>query len=172
MAERVLVVVAAVAVAATDAAYIAIIRSQSGPGTPDVLTVPFVASYQLLMALLLVASLIVRRGARPAIRGAAAAGLLVMGWLAAMSVGIPLLIAAALAMGATVLALNARSGFWPLVSTAGGVVLAVALLVVGFEFSWRYLVCPPTGQMSGTTATFTPGQSVIYDCNEGVLTTR
>ena len=172
MAERVLVVVAAVAVVATDAAYIAIIRSQSGPGTPDVLTIPFVAGYQLLMALLLLASLVAPRAARPAIRGAAAAGLLFLGWLAAMSIGIALLIAAGMAIGATVLALNAKSGFWPLVSTAGGVVAAVALLVAGLEFSSHYLVCPPTGQMGGTTGTLVPGHSVIYDCNEGVLTTR
>ena len=47
MAARVLVAVAVVAIAATAAAYVLIIRSQGEHGTPDVLTVPFVASYHI-----------------------------------------------------------------------------------------------------------------------------
>src|SRR5438477_3820892 len=97
MAARVLVAVAVVAVAATAAAYVLIIRSQGEHGTPDVLTVPFVASYQLLLALLLLASLVVPAAARLAFRGAASAGWLVLAWLAALYLGFPLLLGAGLA---------------------------------------------------------------------------
>ena len=169
MAARVLVAVAVLAIAATAAAYVLIIRSQGEHGTPDVLTVPFVASYQLLMALLLLASLLVPPPVRPAFRAAPSAGLLILGWLAAMSIGIPLLLAAGLAMGATVLAIDARPGRRIVISTAVAAALAVALLVGGFEFSWSYLVCPPTGESGGTTASLL-GRGVSYDCNNGVLT--
>ena len=171
MAARVLVAVAVVATAATAAAYVSIIRSQGEQGTPDVLTVPFVAGYQLLMALLLLASLVVPAAARPAFRGAASAGLLVLGWLAAMSIGIPLLLAAGLAIGSTVLAIDSRPGLRSLISAGVAGVLAVALLVGGFEFTWNHLVCPPTGESGGSTASFL-GHGSSYDCNNGVLTTR
>ena len=171
MAARLLVAVAVVAIVATAAAYVAIIRSQSEHGTPDVLTVPFVASYQLLMALLLLASLVVPAAARPAFRGAASAGLLVLGWLAAMSIGIPLLLGAGLAIGSTVLAIDARPGLRSLISAGVAGMLAVALLAAGFEFTWNHLVCPPTGESGGSTASFL-GHGSSYDCNNGVLTTR
>ena len=169
MAARVLVAVAVVAIAATAAAYVLIIRSQGEHGTPDVLTVPFVASYQVLMALLLLASLVVPAAARPAFRGGASAGLLVLGWLAAMSIGIPLLLGAGLAIGSTVLAIDARPGRRVVISTAVAAVLAVALLAAGFEFSWNHLVCPPTGDSGGSTASLL-GRGISYDCNNGVLT--
>ncbi len=169
MAARVLVAVAVVITFAVVALYVSVIRGQSGPATPDVLTVPFLAAYQVLMALLLLASLLVPPAVRPALRAAAAAGLLVLGWLGAMSIGIPLLLAAGLAMGSTVLAIDARPGRRILISVAFAAVVAIALLVAGFEFSWHYLVCPPTGESGGTTASFL-GHASSYDCNNGVLT--
>src|SRR6266851_4568652 len=150
MAARVLVAVAVVITFAVVALYVSLIRGQSGPPTPDVLTVPFLAAYQVLMALLLLASLLVPPAVRPALRAAAAAGLLVLGWLG-------------------VLAIDARPGRRILISVAFAAVVAIALLVAGFEFSWHYLVCPPTGESGGTTASFL-GHASSYDCNNGVLT--
>jgi hypothetical protein len=86
-----------------------------------------------------------------------------------MSIGIPLLLAAGLAMGSTVLAIDSRPGRRIVISSAVAAVLAVGLLVGGFEFSWNYLVCPPTGQSGGSTASLL-GRGVSYDCNNGVLT--
>ena len=86
MAARVLVAVAVVTIAAVVAVYVSLIRGQGGPSTPDVLTVPFLAAYQVLMALLLLASLLVPPPVRPAFRAAPSAGLLILGWLAAMSI--------------------------------------------------------------------------------------
>ena len=169
MAARVLVAVAVVTIAAVVAVYVSLIRGQGGPSTPDVLTVPFLAAYQVLMALLLLASLLVPPPVRPAFRAAPSAGLLILGWLAAMSIGIPLLLAAGLAMGSTVLAIDARPGRRIVISTAVAAVLAVALLVGGFEFSWSYLVCPPTGESGGSTASLL-GRGASYDCNNGALT--
>src|SRR5207247_1237227 len=60
-------------------------------------------------------------------------------------IGIPLLLGAGLAIGSTVLAIDARPGRRVVISTAVAAVLAVALLAAGFEFSWNHLVCPPTG---------------------------
>lgn len=169
MAARVLVAVAIVAIAAIVVLYVSIIHVQGGPSTPDVLTVPFVAGYQLLMAALLGASLLASPALRPALRGAASAGLLVLGWLAIFSIGIAILIAAGLAIASTALALNERPGARPVVSAVLAGALAVALLVAGFEFSWHYLVCPASGESGGTTASLL-GHSSSYDCNNGVLT--
>ena len=169
VADRVLVAIAVVAVLTIDALYLAIIRSQDGPPTPDVLTVPFVASYLGLMATLLAASLFVPVAARPALRGAASGGLLVLGVLSAFSIGVAVMLAAAPAIAATVLAINARPGAKSVVAAAIAAVLSVVLMAAGFEVAWNHLVCPPTGESGGTTASLL-GNGSSYDCSDGVLT--
>src|ERR1700694_5540908 len=69
-----------------------LIRGQGEP-QPDAFTVPFVAGYLALMAVALWLSLLDRPTLvtlRPALRATAAAGLLVLGILAAMSIGLPI----------------------------------------------------------------------------------
>ncbi len=163
--------VAVIATVAIVALYLAIIRSQGGgePSPPDVLTVPFVAAYLLLMAVLLGVSLLAPAGARPALRGAAAGGLFVLAVLALFSIGVAILLLAGLAIAATVLAIVERPGARSVVSAVLAGVLAVAVLVAGFEVSSHYLVCPSTGESGGTTASLL-GHSSSYDCNNGVLT--
>src|SRR2546428_12671733 len=97
-ALRVMVWIAFAIVLGIDIAYLLLIRAQQ-PSPPDAFTVPFVAAFLVLMAGMLGPSLlnsapIVRL--RPALRAGAAAGLLVLGVLAAFSIGIPLLVAGAL----------------------------------------------------------------------------
>lgn len=167
-AQRVVVGVAVIATLAIVALYLAIIRSQGGPSTPDVLTVPFVAGYLLLMAVLLGVSLPAPAGTRPAFRSAAAGGLFVLGVLALFTIGVAILLVAGLAIAATVLAIAARPGARSVVSAVLAGVLAVAVLVAGFEFSWHYLVCPSTGESGGTTASLL-GNGSSYDCNDGLL---
>jgi len=171
MAARVLVAVAVVAIAAIVVLYLSIIRSQGGPGEPPTDTpwvVPFVAGYEILMALLLAASLVVPPAVRPALRGAAAAGLFVLGVLALFSIGLGDIIAAALAAAATVLSAMATRGPRTWLSLAAAALASVAILLGGFQIAWSHIVCQPTGQSGGSSAGLFGGAA--YDCNEGVLT--
>jgi len=171
VAGRVITVLAVVATLSVVALYITVIRSVDGPAQADVLTVPFVAGYLLLMAALLAASLLVRPIARPALRAAASAGLFALGVLAGFTIGVAILIAAALAIASTVLAMIAEPSARSQISGTIAAVLAIALLVGGFEFTWNYLACPPAGESGGSTASFL-GHGSIYACNNGVLTVQ
>ncbi len=164
-----LVAVSIVSLFAIVAGYLAIIRSQGEPPPDNVTTVPFVATYLLAMAVLLAVSLIERAGIvrlRPALRGAAAGGLLPMG---ISSIGLPIVMVAGLAIAATVLALTARPSLKATLSAVVAAIVAVVVLGVGFDISWQTIVCPATGQSGGTTVgLFGNGKS--YECNDGVLT--
>jgi hypothetical protein len=165
---RVLVAVAVVALVAAVAGYIALVRSQGGPAPSDVLTVPFVAGYLLVMGALLAISLIERgwiNNLRPALRAAASAGLVALGLLSAFSIGVAVLIAAAFAIAATVVSITSAPRRATFVGAAIGAILSVASLVFGLEVVWNIIICPPTGQSSGTTAT-----GINYDCSDGYLT--
>jgi hypothetical protein len=172
-AARVLVAVPVVGLLAIVAGYIAIIRSQDGVPPSDVWTVPYVAGYMLLMALLLAVSLPERPAIsrlRPVLRGAATAGLWVLGVLALFSIGLAIVICAALATAATALTLTSRPSLKATLSAVVAGIVSVVVLVVGFQITASHIVCPATGQSGGTTAGFlTSGFS--YECNDGVLTT-
>lgn len=168
MAARVLIAVAVVAILGTDALYVSVIMGQGGPATPDVLTVPFVAGYQVLMAILLAVSLLAPRTFIPALRGAGSGGLVALGILGAFSIGVPLLMAACVAIAATVLAIRGRPRALSIASAVGAAVVSVAVLTTGIEFAWHYLVCPPAVQMEGTTAGLF-GDSIHYECIDGRL---
>jgi hypothetical protein len=170
-ATRALVLAPIVAVAAIDAGYVAIIRSQPDQ-RPDVLAVPFVACYLALMTVLLVASLfdlpmLVRL--RPALRAAGAAGLLVLGVVALFSIGLPIFLAGSLVTAATVMTLVTEKSRDATASAVAAAVLAVAVLLVGSGLTSRYIVCPGTGEMAVTTGLVTGGFS--YECRDGQLTT-
>ncbi|HEV3100698.1 MAG TPA: hypothetical protein VG426_00010 [Candidatus Dormibacteraeota bacterium] len=167
---RALVWVAMAGLVAIDVLYLAIIHFQNDPGPADVLTVPFVATYLAAMAILLGASLVSPAPARPAFRAAASSGLLVLGLLAAFSIGVLVLVMAGLAIATTVGALGMQHKPRVLAATAVASLVAVIVLVGGLQLAWHYLVCPPTGSSGGTTAGFF-GQ-VTYECDNGRLTTR
>lgn len=162
---------AAVAVIAVDALYLAIINSQGGIPSDTPLVAPFVAVYLALMAVLLAASVFAPPAAQPALRAAPAAGLFLLGVLALFSIGIAILITALLAGVSTVLSIRARPGARSPVSASIAALIAVALLVGGFEFTWNYLVCPSSGESGGSTASFL-GHGSSYVCQGGVLTVR
>jgi hypothetical protein len=168
----VLVAVSIVSLFAIVAGYIAIIRSQDTLPPDNVTTVPFVAGYLLAMAVLLAVSLIERPGIvrlRPALRGAAAGGLLVTGGLALASIGLAIVIVAGLATAATVLALTARPSLKATLSAVVAAIVSVVVLAIGFDISWQTIVCPATGQSGGTTVGLF-GNGKTYECNDGVLT--
>jgi hypothetical protein len=167
---RVLVWVAIAGLAAIDGLYLAIIYLQGDPAPANVLTVPFVAAYLAAAAILLGASLFSSAPARPALRAAASCGLLVLGVIAAFSIGVLILVIAVLAIATTVAALGTQKS--PRVRVAAGVasLVAAVVLVGGLELTSRYLVCPATGSSGGTTGSFF-GQ-LSYECDNGTLTTR
>jgi hypothetical protein len=167
-ATRVLVAVPVVALVAIVAGYIAIVESQGGPAPSDVLTVPFVAAYLLLIAVILALSLIERptiKSLRPALRAAASAGLVALGILAGFSIGPAIMIAAAFAIAATVVSIIGAARRATFIGAAIGALLSVGFLAFGLEVVWNIIICPPTGQSSGTTAT-----GINYDCSDGYLT--
>ncbi len=155
---------------ATDAAYLLLKVGQSDTAI-YVFTVAFVACYLVALAALLGASLMRRwsAGIRLSLRAGAAAGLLVLGVLAISSIGLPLLIAGAMATGATVRTLRGPFVTPSSLSAVAAAVLAVVVLVVGFEVTERAIVCPAHGSASSGGTGLVTGP-YFYDCINGQLT--
>ena len=166
---RLLVWIAVVIVVVSDVGYVLIIRSQE-PVPPDRYTVVFIATYLAVMAAMLAASLIQRQLAarvRPALRAAASAGLLVIGVLALASIGIPLVVAGSLSTGAAVRSLAGLHWQGAMMEIAAAIV-AIAVLVAGFEVTERMIVCPPTGSASGSGYGLVTG-GYHWSCVDGRL---
>jgi hypothetical protein len=88
-----------------------------------------------------------------------------LGILAGFSIGPAILIAALFAIAVTVISILSVRRRATLIGAAIGALLSVGLLIFGLEVVWNIIICPPTGQSSGTTAT-----GVNYDCEDGYLT--
>jgi hypothetical protein len=168
-ATRLLVWVALAPPLLMDAVYLGLIRGQGVFG-PDILVAPFVASYLLVMVGLLTVSLFGQLNplVRVAFRGAAAAGLIVFGILAAFSIGIPILICGVIAAVAFGLSFDRQR--WRSSALAGvlAALLAIGLLLGGFDVVERVIVCPNTGGSAGTTVGFFIGTS-HWSCVDGKL---
>lgn len=167
---RVLAGVAAVAVAAVEFLYIQLIAVQGGPDPAGVWVVRFIVGYLALMAVLLTVSVLAPAGYRAPLRAAPAFGLFVLGVLAMFSIGIALIVCAVLAGISAFLDARGEPKLWPV--TAAGVFAAVAVvaLLAGMQVASRQVVCPPSGQMSGSTGGLFG--SVSYECDNGRLTLR
>lgn len=161
---------ALVVVLATDVAYLLVIRAQNVQDSPTPSIVPFIAAYLAVIAALLAASLL--RWLSPALRlplrAGAAGGLLVLGVLSLFSIGLPLVVAGAMATVATVRKLRGphltSSSLW----SVGAAVIAVAVLITGFEVTERMIVCPAHGSSGGGGTGFVTGP-YYYDCVDGRL---
>jgi len=169
---RITSLVAFAIVLATVVLYIVLINAQSS-GQPDPTPyIPrFVASFLAVMAALVALALLPRPEVVPIrvpMRAAAAAGLLGLGLLAAMSIGLPLVVAGILvgiALGRT--SQGTRSRLRRLAGL-GAAVAALAVLFIGLNVAQRTIVCPASGPMSGGgTGLF--GDTYHYDCNNGEL---
>ena len=150
---RLLLIIAIVVAEADEALYLFLIVNQGPPRPPDVLTIPFVASFIQLMAVLLGISLLNRPNMnllRPALRGGVAAGLLVLGVFGAFSIGAPLLIAGAIAAGVAVRTVTRAPGLRSIASALAAALVVVALLVTGFEVTARVIECPVVGSSGGS----------------------
>jgi hypothetical protein len=169
---RLLVWIAFVIVLVTAFGYVLIIRAQESY-PPDVFTVPFVAAYLALMAAMLGVSLRQEKLAvrlRPVLRGGAAAGLLAIGVLALTSIGIVLVVAGGLATAAAVITLVGRRWSAVLFEAAAALV-ALALLVTGFEVTERLIICPAKGFSGGSGYGFVTG-GYHWTCVDGHLDFR
>jgi hypothetical protein len=168
---RVLVAVPIVVVVVMDALYVAIVVNQSTQGQvpPNAFVGPFIAAYLALMAVLLMASLMRRWTApvRTGLRAAPAGVLLVLGGLALMSIGLGLVIAGAMAAAAAVRSPLAKRRM--LLSAGVAVMIAVGILIAGFEVTDRMIVCPDHGSMGGGGSGFVTGP-YQFECVEGKLT--
>jgi small-conductance mechanosensitive channel len=152
-------------------AYLLLIRAQ-GQTPPDAVTVPFVATYLTLMAVLLWLSLLDRpllASVRPALRAAASAGLLLLGIFAAASIGLPIFAAGILAAIAAFRTLFGPHRRNAILSEIAAALIAVIVLVGGFEVTQRLIFCPPTGTSTGSGSGFVTG-GYHYECVDGTLT--
>jgi hypothetical protein len=165
-----MVTVAVVLVVLTAAAYLALIFVQSD--SLGVVTVAFVTVYMLVLAAMLGISLSSRPRAvalRTPLRAGSAAGLLALGVLAAFSIGLPLIAAGALATAAAVRTL-ARPYWTPsALYGAASAIIALAVLVAGFEVSGRLIVCPARGVSGGSGYMLVSG-GYHWTCADGKLT--
>jgi hypothetical protein len=160
-------VAAAVIAGTVDVLYLGYVNSQ-GAGDPQFLRVPFVATFIAIMAIC--AALSSRSSAarwRPLLLGASAAGLLLLGYFGIFSIGLPLLVAGALALVGLV---RTGSGKAAAAGMAlGGAVLAVAVLLAGFSLAEGAIRCPARGTESGGGSGILGG-SYQYSCVDGTLT--
>jgi len=170
-ATRTLVLIAAVLVVLGDAGYVLIIATQ-GSYPADAFTVPFLAGYWLAMAVMLGLSLLDRprlASLRPALRAGSAAGLLVTGILGLFSIGLPMVIAGALATGAAVRTLAGRNLRRAVSIEVIAAVIAVVVVVAGLELTARLILCPPHGESGGGGTGLVSG-TYSWKCTEGHLT--
>lgn len=166
---RILTWCAIVVVVASGVAYLGLVYD-FGIDRTAISRVVFVAAYLLLMALMLVASLARRisRAVRMPLRAAAAGGLLVLGVLAAFSIGLPVIVGGALAAAATVRTLSGPHVTAAAVSSVLASVVAVAVLVAGFEVTERMIFCPASGFEAGSGYGLVTG-GYHYYCVDGRL---
>jgi hypothetical protein len=161
---------ALILVLSTDAAYLLVIRAQNTQDSPIQSIVPFIAAYLVVIAALLGTSLL--RRLNPALRmplcTAAAGALLVLGVLSLFSIGLPLIVAGVMATGATVRTLRGplmtSSSLW----SVAAAMIAVVVLIAGFEVTERMIVCPAHGSSGGGGTGFVTGP-YYYDCVDGRL---
>src|SRR5260370_4867721 len=86
-----------------------------------------------------------------------------MGVLAIFSIGLPLLIAGAMATGATVRTLRGPFLTASSLSAVAAAAVAVVVLVAGFEVTERLIVCPAHGSSGGGGTGLVTGP-YCYDC--------
>jgi len=159
--------VAAIIAAVVDVLYYGFVNHQGGPlGW----RVAFVATFIALLAI--TAALSTRTSAtpwRPALLALSAVGLLSMGFIGIFSIGLPLLVAGALACVALILSLIAARQPAGSLKAGAGALLALAIFLGGFEVTEHAIACPAKGVETGSGSGFLSGP-YHYTCVNGKLT--
>jgi len=111
---------------------------------------------------------------RALLLGVSAAGLILLGFFAIFSIGLPLMVAGVLASLGLIALGPARlsgepSGKASAAVAAGGAVLAVVVLLLGLSFTELAIRCPANGIESGSGAVLLGGP-YQYSCDNGELT--
>jgi len=167
---RWLAVIAAVIAAITDILYYGVVVGQGGAHDPIRWRVGFVATFIAILAV--TAGLSARASAtdwRPALLGLSAIGLLAMGFIAIFSIGLPLLVAGALAFIALMVSLTDSRQPAGLIKAGAGALIALVIFLGGFEASERAIACAPTGFETGSGSGLLSGP-YHYTCVNGKLT--
>jgi len=157
-------------VVAVDGLYIGVVNSQGPSAQPYIPR--FVGGFLATMAALIAIALLPRPEIaiiRAPLRAGAAAGLLMLGIVAAFSIGLPLVAAGLLAGFA--LSRTRREPRRGVARLSGLVAaaLTVGILIAGLDVTQRLIVCPDSGQVGGGGSGLVSG-SYQYECNNGQLT--
>lgn len=171
MERRLVVWLSAVAfaiVTAVDIFYVALVKAQ-GPARQPYIS-RFVAAYMAVVAAMIVISLLPRPEIvriRVAMRAAAAGGLFTLGFVAAFTIGPPLVLAGFLVF--LVLTRTARETRSRPARLSGLVAaaLAVVVLLAGLEVTQRLVDCPAQGSVAGGGSGLLTGP-YQYECVNGV----
>ncbi|TMD42491.1 MAG: hypothetical protein E6I88_04510 [Chloroflexi bacterium] len=161
--------IVAILVLTVDALYVwYIVFGQQGASDLP-LRVPFVASYLVLISVCaLLSSWLPDRTWRLALLGASTAGLLLVGFFALMSIGLPLFVMGL--VGAVALARQISDATLRRTAAAvsvAGMVAAIVVLLAGFEITARIIACAPGAVSgSGSGSGFLSG-SYTYTCQNG-----
>ena len=156
----------------TDALYLVLIFSQPDRSPEGTVTVAFIATYMLVMASLLATSMSSRPrivASRTTLRGGPAGGLLLLGTLAAFSIGLPILVAAGLAIVGATRSVPRPGWKAPAALGALAALAAVIILVAGIDLSQRLIICPAHGIATGSGSGLVSGP-YHYECSNGSLT--
>lgn len=168
--------IAVAAIAGTvDVLYLGYVNSQQA-SAPWFLRVPFVAGFIVLMAIC--AALSAWASAirwRPLLLGASAGGLLLLGFFAMFSIGLPLVAAGLVALAGlmgtlsqTDPAARMSSALARVGMAAVGAVMAVVILLAGFTLTEFAIRCPVSGTEGGGGGPVLG--SYQYSCDNGKLT--
>jgi hypothetical protein len=167
---RPLGLIVAIVVATVDVLYVWYIGFVQVGTSDQPWRVPFVAAYLGVVALSALLSTFVPAGTwRVALLGASSSGLLILGFLALFSIGLPLVIMGLLMAATLVRAIERanRSGFSAGASVVGALT-ALLVLLAGLWITERIIACPP-GAVSGGGTGFLSG-SYSYTCQNGRTT--
>ena len=166
---------AAIIAATVDVLYLGILSTQGGSAS-QFLRAPFGAAFITLMAICAALSSVASaRRWRSLLLGVSAGGLMLLGYLTMFSIGLPLVLAGALAGLGLIKTLGEarssgeRSGRAAIATGAGGAVLAVVVLLAGVSFTELAIRCPSNGQEGGSGFSLLGG-IYQYRCDNGVLT--
>ena len=165
---RIVSILAFPVVLATDVLYVVLINAQGQSAQPYIAR--FVGGYLAVMAALIAVALVPRPETariRVALRAAAAGGLLLMGFLAAFTIGAPLVVAGFLVFFALTRTVRENRSTPARLSGLVAAALAVVVLLAGLEVTQRFIVCPEQSQETGGGSGLITGP-YQYECNNGV----